>query len=562
MALVEVTPWTGRALTKGYVVVTPRELVHWVIVEKPSPKPSSGLIHSHRSGLERLVSDIRHAKRPVIGDVLAGLSVAMVLIPQSMAYADIAGLPPYVGLFAAAFPLLIFALFASSPYLQTGPVAVTSLLTIGVLATQAETLSTDELVKQAALLAIIVGVIRFVLGVFRLGVVAYLLAEPVMIGFTSGAGVVIIGSQLPKALGLTQEPGGALPNYSNPILRTLWTFIHPGEWQLEALFLGGVTLLLMLGGRKLHKLFPGVLFAVIFGVIYSRVTDYSGKVIGDIPEGLPPFSLDLPWADIPTLLVGGTVLALVGFAEPASIARTFAGEDGDTWSASQEFLSSGLANLVAGISSAYPVGGSFSRSSVNRFAGAQTKWSGGVTGLAVLAFLPFAGVLEPLPDAVLGSIVVGAVYTLVKPRRLVSLWKRSKSQAVLTYATFAITLITPPEVYYAVIIGIIIAFAHHVLLNFRLDVSEATDGSLKLRPVGMLWFATNRALESKLDEVLRTHPDATDIEIDLGDIPSIDSGIADAIGAGLASHRDRSLVVRNAPQGSEALLKGLALTLV
>lgn len=485
----------------------------------------------------------------------------MVLIPQSMAYADIAGLPPFVGLFAASFPLLIFALFASSPYLQTGPVAVTSLLTIGVLATQAETLSTDELVKQAALLAIIVGVIRFLLGVFRLGVVAYLLAEPVMIGFTSGAGLVILSSQLPKALGLTQQPDGVLPNYANPIFRTLWTFAHPGEWQFEAILLGVVTLALMLGGRRLHKLFPGVLFAVIFGVVYSKLTNYGGDVIGEIPEGLPPFSLSLPWGDIPGLLVGGTVVALVGFAEPASIARTFAGEDGESWSASQEFLSSGLANLAAGVFGAYPVGGSFSRSSVNRFAGAQTKWSGGVTGLVVLAFLPFAGVLEPLPDAVLGSIVVGAVYTLVKPRRLLSLWKRSKSQALLTYATLAITLITPPEVYYAVIIGIVIAFAHHMLLNFRLDVSQPNEGSLHLRPVGMLWFATNRALETKLDEALTGHPNATDVEIDLGDIPSIDSGIADAIGAGLAGHRDRTLVVRNPPAGSEALLNGLDLAI-
>lgn len=536
-----------------------QELVHWVIVETSSKSPRVGILHAYRSSLTRLQGELRDGKKPGVGDLLAGLSVAMVLIPQSIAYADIAGLPPYVGLFAAAFPLLVFALFASSPYLQTGPVAVTSLLTIGVLATQAETLTTDELVKQAALLAIIVGLIRFFLGIFRLGVVAYLLAEPVMIGFTSGAGLVIIGSQLPKALGLTQQPAGALPNYGNPILRTLWTFAHPGEWQPEALFLGAVTLVLMLGGRKVHKLFPGVLFAVIFGVAYSRITNYGGVVIGEIPQGLPPFSLDLPWGDIPTLLVGGIVLALVGFAEPASIARTFAGEDGDKWSASQEFFSSGCANLVAGVTGAFPVGGSFSRSSVNRFAGAQSKWSGGVTGLVVLAFLPFAGVLGPLPDAVLGSIVVGAVYTLVKPGRLIGLWKRSKSQAMLTYITFALTLLTPPEVYYAVIIGIAIAWAHHYFLKFRVEVSQPMNNSLLLRPVGMLWFASNGAFERQLGEALRNHPQATSVEIDLSDIPSIDSGIADSMGAGLAEHRDRQLVVTNAPNGSEALLEGLGL---
>lgn len=537
------------------------ELVHWTIVEPISTKPGSGLLHAYQTSLKRFTNDLRDGKKPGIGDALAGLSVAMVLIPQSIAYADIAGLPPYVGLFAAAFPLLTFAVFASSPYLQTGPVAITSLLTVGALAAKSEVLTVDELVKQAALLAIIVGAIRFTLGIFRLGVVAYLLAEPVMIGFTSGAGVVILCSQLPKAMGLATKPEGLVPTYNNSILGTLWTLVHPGAWEPEAIGLAMVTLALMLGGRKIHKLFPGVLFAVIFGVIYSNVTNYSGVVIGTIPEGLPPFSVDLPWGDIPSLLVGGTVIALVGFAEPASIARTFAGEDGDQWSASQEFFSSGCANLVAGMTGAFPVGGSFSRSSVNRFAGAQSKWSGGITGLVIIAFLPFAGVLEPLPEAVLGAIVVGAVYTLVKPKRLIALWKRSKSQAMLTYITCALTLITPPRVYFAVIIGIAIAFAHHFFLRFRLEVEQPTATSMRARPVGMLWFASNGAFETELAAALESNPEAFEVELDLSDVPSIDSGIADAIGSALNGHRDRSLLVTHAPPGSEALLQGLGLTI-
>ena len=548
-------------MPKGYVVDSVGELVHWRFVTTTPTGPKSGFVHGYISSLNRLTAELRHGRRPVVGDILAGLSVAMVLIPQSIAYADIAGLPPHVGLFASAFPLLIFALFASSPYLQTGPVAVTSLLTIGVLASQAETLSTDELVKQAALLAVLVGAIRFLLGVFRLGVVAYLLAEPVMIGFTSGAGVVILSSQLPKAMGLSREPDGVLPNFDNPLVRTLWTLVHPDAWDIEAIVLAVITLVLMLGGRKLHRLFPGVMFAVIFGVIYSNVTDYDGGIIGDIPEGLPPFSIDLPWGDIPTLFIGAIVIALVGFAEPASIARTFAGEDGDKWSASQEFFSSGCANLVAGITGAYPVGGSFSRSSVNRFAGAQSKWAGGITGLVVLGFLPFAGVLEALPEAVLGAIVVGAVYSLVRPSRLLELRHRSKSQAGLTYVTFVLTLITPPRVFLAVIIGVVIAFVHHFFLKFRLDIDQPTPTSLRARPVGMLWFASNGALEEQLSAALVDNPQATHVEIDLSDIPSIDSGVADAIGGAIENHRDRTMVVTHAPMGSETLLKGLGLSI-
>ena len=523
-----------------------------MIVDSPSRTDSAGVIHGYRAGFARLASDLKSGKRPGVGDVLAGISVAMVLIPQSMAYADLAGLPAYVGLFASAFPLLIFAVFASSPYLQTGPVAVTSLLTIGVLANSADG-DTATLVKQASLLAIIVGVTRFLLGIFRLGIVAYLLAEPVMIGFTSGAGLVILSSQLPKAMGVVP------PDYDNPIARTLWALTHPANWEFEAIGLAAVTLALMLGGRKIHKLFPGVLVAVILGVVYSQVTDYAGSIIGTIPEGVPSFSLDLPWGDLPTLFVGGLVIALVGFAEPASIARTFAGEDGDAWSASQEFFSSGCANLVAGVTGAFPVGGSFSRSSVNRFAGAQSKWSGGVTGLVVIAFLPFAGILEPLPDAVLGAIVVGAVFTLVNPKRLVALWQRSKSQAALTYLTFLLTLVTPPRVYYAVIVGIALAFAHHFFLRFRLTVDDTDAAVLRVTPVGMLWFASNGAFERLLRQALNDHPDAARVEIDLADVPSIDSGIADAIGNATAAHTKRSFEAVNPPPGSKALLEGIGL---
>lgn len=517
-----------------------------------------GYLASYRDGLRRLITDLTTDNKPAVGDLFAGLSVALVLIPQSMAYADIAGLPPYVGLFAAAFPLLVFALFAASPYLQTGPVAVTSLLTIGVLSTNGTDIATDVLVKQAALLAIIVGVVRFMLGVLRLGVVAYLLAEPVMIGFTSGAGVVILSSQLPKVLGVAE---GVSPGYANPILETGWALLNPGEWDLEPMLIGLVTIVLMLGGRKMHKLFPGVLVAVILGVIYSQLNDYDGKIVGTIPEGWPPFSLDLPWGDLPSLLIGGIVIALVGFAEPASIARTFAGEDGTSWSGSQEFLSSGLANLTAGLTSAFPVGGSFSRSSVNRFSGAQTKWSGGVTGLVVLAFLPFASILEPLPEAVLGAIVIGAVQSLVKPQRLLRLWGRSKTQATLTYLTFALTLVTPPKVYWAVILGVVLALAHHLFLKFRIEVDDSDPGVLRIKPVGMLWFASTPELTDQLRAAGASHVQTPNLELDLSDIPSIDAGIADAIEASFDPANPFDLTVVNYPAGSEALLKGVGATL-
>ena len=390
--------------------------------------------------------------RPVPADLLAGLSVAMVLIPQSMAYAELAGLPSHIGLFASALPPILAALFASSPYLQTGPVALTSLLTFGALASLADPGSADY-VALAALLALMVGVTRLLLGLFRLGVVTYLMRDPVVTGFTSAAAILILASQLPKALGTATPPGGVL-------WRAGWSLGHPGGWETASLAIAATTVLLVLAGRRVvHRMFPGALIAVGGGISVSRLTDYAGPMVGDVPTALPTLSLDLPWGSTGSLLVGGILIALVGFAEPASIARVFADEDGQRWSANREFVSQGVANLAAAVSGSFPVGGSFSRSSLNRLAGARTRWSGLVTGITVLAFLPFADVLAPLPRATLGGVVIAAVVGLVRPGRLLGMARISPADAVVAWVTFFATLALSPRVEQGVLVGILVSLA-------------------------------------------------------------------------------------------------------
>ena len=390
--------------------------------------------------------------RPVPADLLAGLSVAMVLIPQSMAYAELAGLPSHIGLFASALPPILAALFASSPYLQTGPVALTSLLTFGALASLANPGSADY-VALAALLALMVGVTRLLLGLFRLGVVTYLMRDPVVASFTSAAAILILASQLPKALGTATPHGGLL-------WQAGWSLGHPGGWETASLAIAATTVLLVLTGRRVvHRMFPGALIAVGGGISVSRLTDYAGPMVGDVPTGLPALSLDLPWGSTGSLLVGGILIALVGFAEPASIARVFADEDGQRWSANREFVSQGVANLAAAVSGSFPVGGSFSRSSLNRLAGARTRWSGLVTGITVLAFLPFADVLAPLPRATLGGVVIAAVVGLVKPGRLLGMARISPADAVVAWVTFFATLALSPRVEQGVLVGILVSLA-------------------------------------------------------------------------------------------------------
>lgn len=512
-----------------------------------------------RSGFRRQLGDLAQIPSPNLGDLIGGVSVALVLIPQSLAYAGLAGLPPILGLFASAFPLLVFAVFASSPFLQTGPVALTSLLTAGALAGAGLEPQTEAYIGAAAILAIVVGVTRAIIGLARLGSIVYLMAEPVTIGFTSGAGVVILSSQLPRALGTTLPEDVA--GWSNPIARAAWALVNPGSWTFAALVISGITLLLMMQGRKVHRLFPGVLVAVVLALAYSRLFDYVGPVIPDIEAGLPTWSLDLPWSRTGSLITGGLVIALVGFAEPASIARTFANEDQTRWSSSREFFASGLANTVSGLTGAYPVGGSFSRSSVNRFAGAETRLSGAVTGLIVLAFLPFAGLLDELPEAVLGAIVVGAVVSLIKPKRLLRLWTRSPWQAALAWMTFVATLLTPPNVQYAVLLGVGAAAVLHFWRPFRLDVESGDDGSLHLRPRGLLWIATNTKFKDALEEAIEQDAGDGLVTVSLDRSTAIDSAIADAVAAGqaVAQRAGREFRVTNPPEGGRPILENFDL---
>ncbi len=508
------------------------------------------------AGVERQIGELRAIPRPALGDLVGGISVALVLIPQSIANAGLAGLPPVVGLFASAFPLLIFAVFASSPYLQTGPVALTSLLTAGALVGAGLEPNTTDYIAAAGLLAVIVGVTRLIIGATRLGSIVYLMAEPVTIGFTSGAGLVILTSQLSKAFGVALPADVAANN--NPIWRGVWTLLHPGEWTFSAVIFSALTLAFMFLGRRLHRLFPGVLIAVVLALTFSRVTGYSGAVIDPIPSGLPTFTLDLPWGSFGSLLAGGLVIAFIGFAEPASIARSFASESQSRWSSSREFIASGLANVVAGATGAYPVGGSFARSSINKIAGAETRWSGAVTAIVMLIFLPFAFVLDGLPDAVPGAVVIGAAVTLVKPRRLWRFRTRSPWHASLVYLTFIATLVSPPNIHYAVLLGIAATILLHVTRPFSLEVNSTDSGGLDLRPRGLLWLGTNARLEGRLNEAIRADDGSGPVTVSLDRSTAIDAATAAAIASGrdAAADAGRSFVVSNAPRGAEVVLAG------
>lgn len=452
--------------------------------------------------------------RPARGDFFAAVSVALVLVPQALAYAVIAGVDPVYGLYAAVAAPIAGALIGSSPYLQTGPVAVTSLLTFGALAPLAEPRSV-EFAGLAAILAIIVGLVRIGLGLVGAGPIAYLMSQPVVVSFTTAAALIIISTQVPGLLGVDADA-------DNPLVGAALAIADPSAWSVADVMLGLAAATLLLGGRRLSALFPGALVAVVAGTAWSHLAGFDGAVVGDVD-----LELSLPGGfsagDTLSLLVPGLVIAVVGFAEPASIARTYAAMDRKPWDSNREFVGQGLANVAAGAVGGFPVGGSFSRTGLNRLSGAKTRWSGAFTGLLVLLALPFMGLLASLPISVLSGLVIGAVVSLVDLRTPLLYWHWSKPQLAVGLVTAVSTMVLAPRVERGVILGVLAALAVHLWREMRVSVpANVEDDVLHLRPTGVLYFGSAPAVERTLSALIVEHPDVERVVVHLDRVGRID----------------------------------------
>ena len=498
----------------------------------------------------------RHLRPPgrrlSAGDIMAGVTVALVLVPQSLAYTELAGLPAVRGIYAAAAACLAAAFFASSPYLQTGPVAVTSLLTLGTLNHLAP-VGSDRYVALAALLALVVGVVRLALGGLRLGGFAFMMSQPVIIGFSTGAALVILATQLPTALGLDPE-GGIFPGAASALT-------HPDRWDSASVVLAVATLLVMAGGRRIHALFPGVLLAVVAAIAWSMVVDYDGPTLGEVHGGLPPATLDLPYGELPDLVIPGIIIAVVGFAEATSIARRYATIERQIWDPSQELVGQGVANLAAGVCGGYPVGGSFSRTALNHLAGARSRWSGLVTGAVVALLVPFSSVLSDLPRAVLAAVVIGAVRSLVQLEPFRELWRYSRAQFSIALVTFALTVALAPQVGQAVLVGVVLAVAVHLRREILISVPSWTEGeAVHLKPKGVLYFGSVAGLERTFMAILHDHPEARRLVVHLDGLGRVDVTGALALSSLLSEAEEAGLsacVVDVPPQAARIMARVL-----
>jgi SulP family sulfate permease len=379
-----------------------------------------------------------YSRSTFLKDLPAGLTVGIMLIPQGMAYAMIAGLPVVYGLYAALVPQIVYAFTGTSRQLAVGPVAMDSLLVAAGLSAIAIA-GSDRYIELAILLAAMMGGIQLLLGVFRMGFLVNFLSRPVISGFTSAAALIIGLNQLPHLLGVT------LPR-SNQIQWLLWNAVQVlGEIHWATLAIGLGSMGLLWGASKLHPRIPGALIvalASIAAVILLDLGSAGVKIVGDIPTGLPAFSMPIfAWEDIQTLLPMAAALALIAFMEAISVAKAIE-ERHDDYSvdASQELRALGLSNIIGALFQSYPTTGGFSRTAVNDQAGAKTGMAALIAAAIVAATLLFLTPLfYDLPKAALAGIILMAVSGLVDLKTPVRLWKRQRDEAWVLLATFLVT---------------------------------------------------------------------------------------------------------------------------
>lgn len=629
-------------------------------------------------------------------DFIAGITVALVLIPQSMAYAQLAGLPAYYGLYAAFLPVAVGSMMGSSNFLATGPVAVASLLTASSLATLAAP-GSSQFIALAILLALLVGIVQLTLGLFRLGVVVNFLSHPVIVGFTNAAAIIIGLSQVSKLFGLSM-------GRSEHFLNDIWgVFQQIGDTHLPTLAMGALAIAMMWAIKKYKPKWPGVLIAVVVTTSLSwaigfeknaagkveQIADaelktmvanvatavarqdelaaakakkageltaaqhekgkhspeaahleyeleladiaakqaeeeagklkkvlrkvpvalatgangvqavypvdrvpagmtgdghvYSirgvkgdgfklvggGEVVGAIPEGLPSVSMpSLDLGAIGSLLSVAVVISLVGFMEAISIAKALATKAKQRIDPNQELIGQGLANIVGGLTQAFPVSGSFSRSAVNYNAGAKSGLAAVITALFVLITLLFlTPLLYHLPQAVLAAIIIMAVIGLINFGAIKHAWHASRHDGIAAIVTFVATLLVAPHLDEGIMIGAGLAIILYLYRTMKPRVAQLgrfQDGTLRdikfnpdlptskhmvaMRFDGSLYFANVSYFEDTVLEALAYHPEAKYVLI-------VSDGInqLDASGEELVHH----LITRLRDSGMDIVFSGL-----
>jgi SulP family sulfate permease len=437
----------------------------------------------------------------------AGFSVALLMVPQSVAYAALAGMPLVTGLYAALLPAIVGVMWGGSSRLSIGPSALTCVLISASLTGMAEPVS-GHWVNLAVWLALMAGALQLMMGVLQYGWLLNLISSPVMMGFTQAAGLLVMASQIPAITGW--HAGGTVQ----------WGDLAFGACSLVALF----------AAKKWLPKWPSIMLVVAVSAIVSYGLGYAehgGAVIGSLPNSLPSLSLPqvLSWDELGMLAGPAVLIALVSFLEAASSAKTENQKEGTLWRENQDLIGQGLAKIVSGFCGSFATSCSFSRSAISLASGAKTGWAVIATTTFVLLAVFASPAIYHVPRAVLAAIVILAVSSLIQPMAFVRLWQISRIEATTAGLTFAITLLSTPRIYWGVLAGVLMGLSHflHTRLHPRIiEVGLHEDGSLRdrhlwhlppitpdvfaLRMDAELDFAAASSFEKYITEKLRDLP--------------------------------------------------------
>lgn len=374
-------------------------------------------------------------------DLFAGITIAVMLIPQGMGYAVVAGLPPEYGLYACIFPPIIYALLGTSNKVSMGPVALDSILIITGLSVLAEP-GSDHYLELAIVLTLMVGVIQGLFGLIKFGFIANFLSYPVIVGYTSAAALIIMGSQFENMLGVDVAGG----NIFQLVFQLLQQF---DQWNWLTIGIGVLGLLFMIYPKKLMPGLPCALILLVLGMVCSGIWDarsYAVDVISEIPQGLPAMAVpQLSWAELADLIPVAMTVALMGYVGTMSICKSLdKPTDKISTRPNQELLAVGAANFIGAFFKCFPVSASFSRSAAFREAGALTQVSALVSSLVIMVVVlfltPFFGTY-PLPKVLLSAIIIVSVAGLFKYGQMKTLFKQNRREFYILMTTFIITLL-------------------------------------------------------------------------------------------------------------------------
>ncbi|MBK8205411.1 MAG: sulfate permease [Planctomycetes bacterium] len=517
----------------------------------------------------------RYRRADLPGDLLAGVIVTIMLIPQSLAYAMLAGLPPEYGLYASIAPLFIYGLLGTSRTLSVGPVAVVSLLTASALTPLAAP-GSEQYVQLAILLALMTGVVQLVVGLVRGGFIASLLSHPVVAGFITGSSLLIILSQLKHMLGVTATSGHlpyeAAVNLAQALggtniatlligigaVAVLLFFRMPFRKLLEKLGLSKAL------AQTLARTGPAVLVLAGMALVWLAHADtaWGVAVVGEFPSGLPGFSL--PSLDLPilnALLPAALIIVLVGYVESVSVGRSLGARRRQVIDPDQELVALGAANIAAGFTSGMPVTGGFSRSVVNFDAGAQTGLASMITAVLIaLVTLFLAPMFASLPQVVLAATVIVAVSGLVNFGEVARLWRYSRLDGALMALTIAAVLGIGVELGVAVGVGASLLLylwrssRPHIAIVGRVGESESFrnvlrhkvttyPGLLLVRVDENLFFANTRFLEDRLLAMVLREPDLKHLVLICSSVSEIDSSALESVEALIRRLRDAGVTL-------------------